>query len=246
MGTTKIQWCDCVWNPIIGCGKVSAACDHCYAERMAHRLAAMGIPGYRLVLDRKGHWNNRSEIIEERLSDPEKWRPCRIFVTSMGDIFNPMALLILDPVFEKILLCREHTFIILTKRPVVGEEYFSSRMDKGRRWRNLWTGVTVEDQSQIHRAFTLQGLPGRVHFLSCEPLLGPLDLSNVINRMDWVICGAETGPGARPMNPDWARLLRDQCQAAGVPFFLKSLTGVKIKKADLPKLDGRIWDEFPK
>jgi len=213
---------------------------------MARRLAGIGIQGYRLVLDKTGRWNNRSYLVEDRLSEPDKLKPCRIFVTSMGDIFNPPAVSMLDPVFDTIQRCREHTFILLTKRPVVGEEYFNRPNRNWEKYRNVWIGVTVEDQCQIHRAYTMRELPGRVHFLSCEPLLGPIDLSGCIADLDWVICGCETGTGARSADPAWVRSLRDQCAVAGVPFFLKGLTGVKTKKGALPTLDGKIWGEFPK
>jgi protein gp37 len=248
---TKIQWCDRTWNPVVGCQKASIGCDNCYAERMARRLHAIGIDGYHVAVGPKG-WTGLCSLVPRRLDLPMEWKPSRIFVNSMGDLFHHNARPeLVDPVFSRMVACQslgiKHDFLILTKRPVCAEEYFSMRPEyRDVRWRNLWMGVTIERSECIYRGHTLQGLPGNIKFVSCEPLLGPLDLSTIIKKIDWVICGCETGPGARPMDPNWARLLRDQCQRAGVPFFLKGLTGVKPKKGELPELDGKTWGEFPK
>ncbi len=220
---TKIEWATETWNPVTGCTKVSEGCQNCYAERMAKRLAGRyGYPKddpFRVTL----HPN--------RLEQPLKWRkPRRIFVCSMGDLFHddvPVPFLV--DVFDVVYKCPQHTFIFLTKRPenlkwlringpIVGAEPLS----------NVWLGVTAENQKTAdERIPILLRISAAVKFVSVEPMLGPMVLCRWIARdgfrkgLNWVICGGESGPGARPMHPDWARGLRDQCQTAGVPFFFK-------------------------
>ena len=289
MTKTRIEWADTVWNPVTGCTPVSPGCAHCYARTMARRLA--GRCGY------PADEPFRVTLHPERLSEPLRWtKPRRVFVCSMGDLFH-------DDVDEKFIakvwaimdLARQHTFMVLTKRPeralkLLTDEDFQFHVG----WfqsqavrefglpqpkeigpmplRNCWAGVTAEDQQRANeRIPILLQIPAAVRFVSVEPMLEAVDLSSVpinygegffgdpfrpypilrsgrnrtYNTLDWVICGCETGPGARPMEVNWVRDLRDQCQEAGVPFFLKALR-VDGKVVKLPELDGRKWDQVPK
>jgi protein gp37 len=226
-----IEWTEATWNPVTGCTKVSAGCTHCYAERMAKRLAAMGQPNYR----------NGFEVTLQpaMLELPLRWRrPRTIFVNSMSDLFHrdvPDAYV--RQVFDVMRRARQHRFQVLTKR---AERLAHFDVD----WpSNVWMGVSVEDQRQVARIDALRRVGAAVKFLSLEPLLGPLphlDLSGI----DWVIVGGESGPGARAMDGTWVRDLRDQCVAASVPFFFKQWGGVHKKRTGR-ELDGRTWDEFP-
>jgi protein gp37 len=224
---------------------------------MARRQIAMGNASYEGTVDFKGVWTGNLKFIEKALDAPLHWkRPCRIFVCSMSDIFHP------NSEFEKIRkifgitkTCQargmNHTFIFLTKRPETARHFFCSLPYSANEniWENLWVGTTVESMGQFGRIYNLISIP-RIPvsklFVSCEPMLGPITLGPIIKKIDWVICGSESGHGARPMNPDWARSLRDQCKLAGVPFFLKQMTWIKTSAHELPELDGRTWGEFPK
>jgi protein gp37 len=249
MATSKIEWTDTTWNPVVGCRKVSPGCTHCYAERMAGRLKAMGRPGYQDAVDDKGRWTGRVSLLYERLFQPLTWRrPRRVFVNSMSDLFHPdVPFEFVDDVFDVMarncLASNRHIFQILTKRPDRMHQYFR----QGKNYYgdhiplpNVWLGVSVENQEAAdERIPLLLQTPAAVRFLSCEPLLGPVDLGRRVippgqswarevelawgdtEELDWVIVGGESGPGARPMHPDWARSIRDQCVAASVPFFFK-------------------------
>lgn len=327
-GRTKIEWADAVWNPVTGCTKVSEGCRNCYAERMARRLAGrLGYPAdepFRVTL----HPERLAEPLRWR-------KPRRIFVCSMGDLFHedvPDAFI--AQVWHRMHLAQEHTFLVLTKRADRMRSWVSHCGDAQalgwithngtppakayagtgiivgthRAWplANVWLGVSAEDQrSADERIPLLLDTPAAVRFVSCEPLLGPVDLyggdpdprlgGTVAGRglslepfwlpeddpsgpprpcVTWVIAGGESGPGARPCHPDWVRSLRDQCQAADVPFFFKQwgeyvhvaqmtedchravdavhnlaghgqdFWGVG-KKAAGRELDGRTWDEMP-
>ncbi len=245
MTETKIEWADRVWNPVTGCTKVSEGCRNCYADRLARRLA--GRCGYPKDAP------FRVTLHPEKLDDPLRWKkPARVFVNSMSDLFHKdVPFEFIDRVFAVMAEAHRHTFIVLTKRPERMLEYMSGDRYSARRvfdltsglagkfdcdlyWPlpNVWLGVSAENQASAdERIPLLLQTPAAVRFVSCEPMLGPINLSpwvdprlNVINRpqkLDWLICGGESGPGARPMNPDWARSLRDQCQAAGVSFYFK-------------------------
>lgn len=229
MAVTKIEWCDRVWNPVIGCSKISAGCANCYAQPMAGRLKAMGNIAYRDVVDGSGPratWNGQIAMNESTIDAPLRWRkPRRIFVNSMGDLFHencPMELI--ERVYSVIARCPQHTFMVLTKRPHRINEFYRQRFrDIHKPWPlpNLWLGTSVEDQAsadeRIPHLFTT---PAELRFLSIEPLLGPVVIKDV-HGADWVIVGGESGPHARPMNPDWVRSIRDQCRKADVPFFFK-------------------------
>ncbi|MDW7709787.1 MAG: phage Gp37/Gp68 family protein [Deferrisomatales bacterium] len=231
---STIEWTDATWNPVTGCTKVSPGCRNCYAERMAVRLRAMGQPNYR-----KGF---EVAIHPHTLRLPLTWRrPRQVFVNSMGDLFHdevPEAFI--RRVFETMEAATWHRFQVLTKR--AGR---LRRTAPRLPWpENVWMGVTVECTDVRERIDDLRTVPAAVRFLSAEPLLGPLtglDLAGI----HWVIAGGESGPGARPIDPAWARDLRDQCLAAGVPFFFKQWGG-RNKKAAGRVLDGRTWGEMPR
>jgi protein gp37 len=233
MARSTIEWTECTWNPVTGCTKVTAGCRHCYAERMAKRLQAMGQPAYARGFELTLH--------RERLRLPLGWkRPSTIFVNSMSDLFHediPVAFI--HDVFETMREASWHRFQVLTKR-AERLEGLSKDID----WpENVWMGVTVERQDYISRVDRLRSTSAQVKFLSCEPLLGPIAELN-LSGIDWVIVGGESGPSARPMNPQWARSLRDQCTGAGVPFFFKQWGGRNKKRAGR-HLDGCLWNQTP-
>ncbi len=276
MAQSSIEWTDAVWNPVTGCSKVSQGCKHCYAERMAKRLA--GRDGY------PADDPFRVTLHPEKLDMPIRWRkPRRIFVNSMSDLFHPdVPDEFIDKVFAWMGVANWHTFQVLTKRPERMASYLSASVRPRRvldrmnflglaritRWPalghnewplpNVWLGVSVENQQAAdERIPLLLQTPAAVRFISAEPLLGPVDLAHLhigvlsthpqsagafgfnaltgerlglwvgrqkgawLPRLDWVIVGGESGPGARPMHPDWARRIRDACKAAGVPFLFK-------------------------
>ena len=235
MADTKIDWTDKAWNPITGCTPISEGCANCYAKRMANRLR--GRCGY------PEDEPFRVTLHEDKLEEPSTWKKSRrVFVCSMGDLFHKDVLFLdLLEVWKAIDAHPQHTFMLLTKRPQSAKEFFDILYRNHFRDpkntgihppKNLWLGVTAENQARAdERIPILLQIPAAVRFVSVEPMLGPVDLRRAfgtegarqtyIEQLDWVICGGETGHGARPMHPDWARSLRDQCQAAGVPFFFK-------------------------
>jgi protein gp37 len=234
VGTNSaIEWTDATWNPVTGCTKISPGCKHCYAERLSNRLQAMGQRNYR----------NGFEVTlqPQMLEMPLKWRsPRRIFVSSMSDLFHAdVPLAYIQDVFEIMRRANRHQYQILTKRAERLSE-LSRQLD----WQpQIWMGVSVEDQDYTERINHLRATGAHVKFLSIEPLLGPLhhlDLSG----LDWVITGGESGPGARPMDPEWVREIRDHCLRSGVRFFFKQWGGTNKKKSGRI-LDGRTWDELP-
>lgn len=248
--SSKIEWTEETLNPIVGCTKVSAGCENCYALAMVVRLAhnpklpAATREKYRSTIHKvndKWEWSGVLAFFPERLGKPLTWRkPKMVFVCSMSDLFHEdVKDEWLEQIFEVIATCdamqRGHVFQILTKRPDIMRE----RLGRLSRWtqpfRNLWIGTTVENQEQADKRIPeLLQIPAAVRFVSVEPMLGAISFrwakwhamrdSNHLDglrMLDWVICGGESGHGARPMHPDWARSLRDQCTAAGVPFFFK-------------------------
>lgn len=231
--SSPIEWTDSTWNPVTGCSKVSAGCRFCYAERLAHRLQAMGNASY---------GNGFSVTTHPRMLDrPLHWRdPRRIFVNSMSDLFHDeVPADFIKQVIATMVKASQHQFQVLTKRAAR-----LAALAPELPWpANVWQGVSVEDERVRGRIDLLKQVPAAVRFISAEPLLGPLpDLD--LGGIHWVIVGGESGPGARPMEPDWARDLRDQCAEASVPFFFKQWGGVRKKEAGR-ELDGRTWDEFP-
>ena len=277
MADTKIEWADATFNPITGCTPISEGCEHCYAKRMATRLAGRyGYPAddpFRVTV----HW--------DRIEEPLHWvKSRRIFVCSMGDLFhNDVPLNVTKDIFDVMRQAGNlygHTFMVLTKRPKRMAEFIDLlQRDKGpdfRRWPLpfVWLGVTAENQARAdERIPILLQIPAAVRFVSIEPMLGPISTRihtpitgpgspqpaappswNVIDtltryngtqdhkgrgaghvgpKLGWVICGGETGPGARPMELSWARDLRDQCKASGVPFFFKKVAGKRETPEDL-------------
>lgn len=232
--STKIEWTDETWNPITGCRKISDGCKNCYAERMAKRLA--GRYGYPADDPFKPTFH------EDRLKIPLKWKkPRRIFVCSMSDFFGA-GLEQMCKILQVIDKCPQHTFMILTKR-VLELATFNHVCGWPDDQKNLWIGVSVENQAAAdERIPVLLDTPVAVRFVSCEPLLGYVDFQRLtLNRptLDWVIAGAETGPGARPMEVAWAHDLMYQCKEEGIPFFMKQMS----KKAPIP--DDLMIREFP-
>jgi protein gp37 len=232
-GNSSIEWTEMTWNPVTGCSKVSQGCKHCYAERLAFRLQAMGNERYR---------NGFAVTLHKDLLDaPKRWRAPRvIFVNSMSDMFHEqIPLPFIQKVFATMVDCPQHTFQILTKRSGRLRELAPDLP-----WpENVWMGVSVEDTRVVSRIRDLAQVPAAVRFLSCEPLIGPLpDLP--LAGIHWVIVGGESGPGARPMNPEWVKQISRQCRQAEVPFFFKQWGGVR-KDLTGRLLFGRTYDEMP-
>lgn len=224
--TTKIDWTDETWNPIVGCSKCSPGCQNCYAEKMAARLASMKIRGYTEVVSADRKWNGKTAFVESALDKPLRWRkPRRIFVCSMSDLFHKtVPSNRVYSILEVTQKTQQHQYQILTKRPRKMRGCINGFKNRhgGLPLKNVWLGVTAESQTEADKRIPyLLDTPAALRFISVEPMLGPINLSEYIGALDWVICGGESGPEARPMHPDWARDLRDQCAAAGVPFFFK-------------------------
>ena len=216
------------WNPVTGCTKLSAGCKHCYAETVAGRF-----------------WGERKftdvQVHPDRLLQPTKWKKARtVFVNSMSDLFHDAVPdKFIYEVFAVMESCPQHTFQVLTKR---SDRLL--RMAHALPWpRNVWIGVSVEDERVESRIDDLRVVPAAVRFLSLEPLLAPLDHLN-LKGIDWVIVGGESGPGARPMEKAWVKAIRRQCRALRIPFFFKQWGGVR--KGNFGReLDGRTYDEMP-
>jgi protein gp37 len=230
---SSIEWTESTWNPVTGCSKISQGCKHCYAERMAKRLKAMGMERYRNGF--------KVTLQPDTLELPLRWkRPQIVFVNSMSDLFHEkVPLRYIRRVFRVMERAEQHTFQVLTKRADRLSEV-AHRLP----WpSNVWMGVSVEDESQTWRIDHLQATEAAVRFLSLEPLIGPLDDLD-LSDIHWVIVGGESGPGARPMRGEWCLSIRDQCLAADVPFFFKQWGGVNKKRTGRT-LDGAVWDEMP-
>jgi protein gp37 len=222
MASTKtgIEWTDKTWNPATGCNKVSPGCSNCYAEAITQRFPN-GFPnGFKLTLH------------PDRLDQPRRWRkPQRIFVNSMSDLFHKdVPLEFIRQVFEVMGDTPHHTYQILTKR-----EQRLQELAPLLTWHpNVWMGVSVESQAYVHRVEALRSVPAQVRFLSCEPLLGPLDLD--LTGIHWVIVGGESGHNSRTIEADWVRSIRNQCAAYDTAFFFKQWGGRTSKK------NGKILD----
>lgn len=230
---SNIEWTDVTWNPVSGCTKVSQGCKHCYAERMAHRLQAMGVERYRNGFALTLH----HDLVER----PRRWRkPRMVFVNSMSDLLHPdVPDDFIARVFETMVSCPQHTFQVLTKR--TGR--LRTLADSLQWSQNIWMGASVENAEQMWRINDLAAVDASVRFLSLEPLLGPLP-NLPLDRISWVIVGGESGPGARPMSEAWVTDIRDQCLRAEVPFFFKQWGGVNKKRTGR-MLEGRFWGEMP-
>ena len=230
---SRIEWTECTWNPVTGCSKISDGCKHCYAERMALRLQAMGQPNYR---------NGFHVTIHQHMLDlPLRWRnPKKIFVNSMGDIFHQLVPYdFVAESFGVMTKAAQHQFQLLTKRSLRLWQLASDLP-----WpENIWVGVTVETADYLERIDHLRQTGAAVKFVSFEPLLGPIPDIN-LEGINWVIAGGESGPGARPIEADWVRNIREQCVEQNVPFFFKQWGGVN-KKKNGRSLDGRTWNAMP-
>ena len=239
---SAIEWTEVTWNPVTGCDRISAGCDHCYALTLARRLKAMGAAKYQHDGDpRTSGLGFGVSPHPEALREPYGWRAPRVvFVNSMSDLFHAkVPLTFIQDVFDVAAETPQHTYQVLTKRSLR-----LRRLSDQLRWPpNLWMGVSVENTRVLSRVDHLRQVPAAVRFLSCEPLLGPLDEVN-LEGISWVIAGGESGPKYRPMHLDWARGIRDTCQAADVPFFFKQWGG-RTPKALGRQLDGQLWDEMP-
>lgn len=258
---SKIEWTDATWNPVTGCAPISEGCANCYARRMARRLTGRcGYPagdGFSVAVHHGA-----------RFTAPLRWRkPRRVFVCSMGDLFHDdVSSYEIAAVWDVMERCPQHKFQVLTKRPERMRRELS--LEGGafipHVTPNVWLGVTAENQARAdERISILLQTPAAVRFVSVEPMLGPVDLrpwlvplsmtadrrrheQQIGGRLDWVICGGETGPGARPMNPSWAMDLSAQCAAAGVPFFFKKWgNDGPPDELVFPRALRREWPEVP-
>lgn len=242
MAESAIEWTDVVWNPTTGCDRISPGCDRCYALTLSKRLKAMGKPKYQNDGDPRTSGPGFGVTTHPTaLAAPLTWRrPRRVFVNSMSDLFHakvPEAFV--KEVFQVMAATPQHSYQVLTKRPIR-----AARLAESLPWpTNVWLGTSIENKDYIWRASELREIPAAVRFLSLEPLLGPLrnlDLTGI----GWVIVGGESGQGARKMEPAWPESIRDQCLAAGVPFFFKQWGG-RTPKAGGRLLGGRTWDQMP-
>lgn len=242
---SAIEWTDATWNPLKGtvgrwaCSKISPGCDHCYASSMNHRFGGPGYP-------RVGEPAADTVRLDERvLTQPSRWRrPRTVFVCSMTDLFHEdVPFEWIDRIFAEMVVNPRHVFQVLTKRPRRMLEWLLARAVAGgagsveRLPAHIWVGVSVELDRYSWRAERLRQIPAAVRFVSAEPLLGPLP-SLDLTGIHWLIAGGESGHGARPMHPDWARGLRDRCQKAGVAFFFKQWGEYAPDEAQ----DPMVWD----
>jgi len=231
---TSIEWTEMTWNPVTGCVKISQGCKNCYAERMAKRLHAMGSVRYP-----EGF---KPTLHEDLIDVPRKWKqPRTVFVNSMSDLFQEAVPLdFIQKVFKTMEECPQHTFQVLTKR---SERLLE--LSPYLPWpKNVWMGVSVEDERVIERVADLSKIPAAIKFLSCEPLIGPLE-SLPLSKIDWVIVGGESGPGARPMQQQWVQSILRQCRAHKTAFFFKQWGGVRKDLAGRI-LHGKTYDEMPR
>ena len=237
--TSSIEWTDATWNPVRGCTKISPGCARCYACVFAERFR--GVPGhpYEQGFDLR--------LVPGKLAEPLRWPvPKMVFVNSMSDLFHEQ---VPDGYIERVTrvmqMANWHTYQVLTKRAGRLQQMLQNQLSFAAQLDHIWWGVSVEDQRYgVPRIELLRQAPAAVRFLSVEPLLediGKIDLTGI----NWVIVGGESGAGARPMRESWVVPLREQCQAAGIPFFFKQWGGVH-KKANGRLLQGRTFDEVPK
>jgi len=236
-GSTAIEWTDVTWNPVTGCTKISPGCDHCYAERFAERFR--GVPGHPF------EHGFDLRLRPERLEQPLGWKaPKMVFVNSMSDLFHKdIPVSFVDAVFDTMERADWHVFQILTKRSSLMRSYVNARYGGRSAPPHIWLGTSVEDGERKSRIRHMQQMNAAVRFLSVEPLIGPLGKVD-LRGISWVIVGGESGPHARPMNPEWVREVRDQCTAASIAFFFKQWGGMRPKSGGR-ELDGREWNQLP-
>lgn len=239
---SAIEWTEATWNPTTGCDRISAGCDNCYALTLSKRLKAMGVAKYQNDGDSRTSGPGFGVTSHpSALEIPYSWRQPRVvFVNSMSDLFHAkVELAFIKQVFEVMADTPQHTYQVLTKRAKR-----LSRVAPNLEWpTNVWMGVSVEGPEQYDRIHDLASVPAAVRFLSCEPLLAPLD-GIPLAGIDWVIAGGESGPNARPVEAEWIRDLRDACVQARTPFFFKQWGGIRAKSGGRD-LDGETWDEMP-
>ena len=234
---SAIEWTDATWNPVTGCTKISPGCAHCYAEKITMRFKRGGpyLPGKTTI---KLHY--------DRLEAPAQWRaPRRVFVNSMSDLFHDeVPFPFVDKVFHRMTESSQHIYQLLTKRPERLLEYL--HWSDISLWpEHVWIGVSVENQFWADRRIPiLAKVPAKVRFLSVEPLLKAVQLRKHLDQIQWVVVGGESGPHARPMDPEWAISIRDECLDADVPFFFKQWGG-RHSKAGGRALEGRTWNQMP-
>jgi protein gp37 len=230
---SSIEWTDATWNPVRGCTKISPGCKNCYAERFSERFRGVEGHPFEQGFDLR--------LVPSFLELPLRWRtPRRIFVNSMSDLFHEdVPYDFIARVFDVIRRTPRHQFQILTKRA----ERMAALTSTLQVPTNTWLGVSVESAEYTSRIDALRSTDATIRFLSVEPLLGPIP-HLPLDGIHWVIAGGESGPHARPMEPDWVRSIRDQCVGAGVPFFFKQWGGTR-KRLTGRTLDGRTWDELP-
>jgi protein gp37 len=230
---SSIEWTDATWNPVRGCTKISPGCKNCYAERFSERFRGVEGHPFEQGFDLR--------LVPSFLELPLRWRtPRRIFVNSMSDLFHEdVPYDFIARVFDVIRRAPRHQFQILTKRA----ERMAALTSTLHVPTNTWLGVSVESAEYTSRIDALRSTDATIRFLSVEPLLGPIP-HVPLDGIHWVIAGGESGPHARPMEPDWVRSIRDQCVGAGVPFFFKQWGGTR-KRLTGRTLDGRTWDELP-
>ncbi len=239
---TGIEWTEVTWNPTTGCDRISPGCDHCYALTLAKRLKAMGAEKYQADGDPRTSGPGFALTLHEpALALPYRWSGHRtVFVNSMSDLFHARVPLdFVRRVFDVIADTPQHTYQVLTKRSARLPK-IADKLD----WpANLWLGVSVENEDHLYRVDHLRQVPAAVRFLSCEPLIGPLDALD-LDGIGWVITGGESGPNARPLEQEWVRTIRNKCLEAGVPFFHKQWGG-RTPKAGGRLLDGKLWNGMP-
>jgi len=256
MNKTKIDYLNMTWNPTHGCSPISEGCKNCWARRLASKMAAIGASGY-LKDD-----PFRVTCMPGKLLEPSKVKkPARVGVSFMGDLFHgDMPYRFIEKVWDTMSYCPQHTFLILTKRPVNAQMFYNYMNEKNRNacFGNIWIGVSAENQKTAdERIPILLEIPAAVRFVSVEPMLGIIEVSEYLQgfehgnwhhklpRLDWVICGAESGGKRRPFSRDWAKSLLEQCQDAGVPFFYKQGISDKGNRIRMPRLKGKIWNQLP-
>jgi protein gp37 len=246
---SAIEWTDATWNPVTGCTNVSIGCDNCYAGTLANgrlrKIYLDRLPAVESEEARRDPFAVR--LWPERLDQPLLWRnPRLIFVTSMSDLFHadiPEDYVRL--VFEVMVFAEWHIYQILTKRPARALRFYRRNLDlfNGSELpSHIWIGTSVENQAATYRIRHLVSIPAQVRFISCEPLLGPLNLD--LDGIDWVIAGGESGSNYRPIQPEWAQLVRDQCISTRTPFFFKQIGG-RTPKSGGRELDQREWNQMP-
>jgi protein gp37 len=235
--SSSIEWTDATWNPVTGCTKISAGCDHCYAERFSERFRnTPGHPfesGFDLTLR------------PARVEQPLRWRqPRMIFVNSMSDLFHKeVPRSFVSMVFDTMERADWHVYQVLTKRSSLMKKFLNERYRSRRAPAHMWFGVSVENKQATSRVRHLQESNATVRFLSVEPLIGPVGQLS-LNEIDWVIVGGESGPHARPIDPKWVIDVRDQCVAAQVAFFFKQWGG-RSPRSGGRLLEGQEWNQFP-